>query len=218
MAIEKLKDPIELFDKWFQEANDHPEIADATAMFLATADKNARPSLRAVLLKAYDYKGFVFYTNCESQKGKELLQNPQAALTFYWEVLGKQIRIQGKVESVSESEADSYFHSRPWKSKIGAWASQQSRPMKNKHQLKKNVAKFMTKYAMKKIPRPAYWSGFRVLPESIEFWQEGAYRLHQRLVYKKNSTYKSIENKTISVDKNPLPPKKQIWDIKRLFP
>ena len=186
MPIEDYANPIELFSLWYRQAKEDKQIEDHTAVYLATADKQARPSLRAVLLKNYDEQGFVFYTNYESQKGRELLENPYAALTFHWPSLKKQIRIQGPVEPVTQEEADRYFASRAWKSRIGAWASQQSRPMKNRAELKKRVAYYIAKYNVREIPRPAYWSGFRVLPEKIEFWLDGAYRLHDRILYSKD--------------------------------
>lgn len=214
MAIQILDNPIDLFDQWFNEAKNHPHIPDATAMFLATANKKAQPSVRAVLLKEHDANGFIFYTNFESQKGQEILENPYASLVFYWEPIGKQIRIQGSVTPVSDEEAEQYFQSRAWKSKIGAWASQQSRPMKSMKTLKKRVAQYMAKFAMRKIPRPPYWSGFRIHPERIEFWLNGAYRLHERVVYTQADT--KIKNKK-DFKKN-IKMQTDQWVVQRLFP
>ena len=136
-----------------------------------------------VLLKAWDRDGFVFYTNYESDKGRDLLGNPQAALLFYWMPLGRQVRIQGQVEQVTADEADAYFASRARDSQIGAWASRQSRPMKGRYELEKRAAEFALKFNVGRVPRPDHWSGFRVVPQRMEFWQEGRFRLHQRLVY-----------------------------------
>lgn len=192
MSIAKKENPFVHFSKWYDEAKNNPNIEDHSAVILATADKQGRPSARAVLLKAFDERGFVFYTNFESQKGKELLENPYAALCFYWEALGKQIRIEGKTERVSDRQADEYFDSRPLQSRIGAWASRQSRELTGRFELEKRVAKYTAKFAFKKVPRPDYWSGFRLLPEKIEFWKSGAFRLHDRLVYyKKEGAWES---------------------------
>jgi pyridoxamine 5'-phosphate oxidase len=156
-----LDDPLALFAAWFDEAKGQ-EPNDPTAMSLATADGDGRPSVRMVLLKGFDAQGFVFYTNFESRKGEQLLANPQAALCFHWKSIRRQVRIEGPVTTVSEAEADAYYASRPRDSR---------------------VAQFAAKHAVGKVPRPPYWSGFRVAPERIEFWQDGRFRLHDRRVY-----------------------------------
>lgn len=176
------EDPIALFESWLAEARDG-EPNDPTAMAVATVDAQGMPSVRMVLLKDVGPQGFVFYTNFESRKGSQLLANPKAALLFHWKSLRRQVRVEGAVSRVSEAEADAYFASRPKDSQIGAWASQQSRPLEGRFELEKRVAKFAAKYGLGKVPRPAHWSGFRVAPERIEFWQDGAFRLHDRLVY-----------------------------------
>ena len=145
------------------------------------------PSCRMVLLKGHDAGGFVFYTNYESRKGRQLLETPKAALLFHWKSLRRQVRVEGTVAPVSDEEADAYFASRPKQSQIGAWASQQSRPLKGRFELEKRVATFTAKYAVSQVPRPAYWSGFRLTPRLIEFWQDGAFRLHDRLVYSRSA-------------------------------
>lgn len=175
-----MKNPIAQFTQWFNEASACKDIADATAMTLATADKNAMPAARIVLLKGYDEKGFVFYTNLESHKSNDLKTNPQAALCFYWSPLNKQIRIAGKIEAVSAAEADEYFATRPRESQIGAWSSQQSRPLDSRETLVKAVAANTKKYEGKTVPRPPHWSGWRLIPVAIEFWQQGDFRLHHR--------------------------------------
>ena len=184
MARIEERDPIEVFDDWFNEAK-QCGLKEPTAMALATADQTGAPSLRMVLLKAHGPDGFVFYTNYESRKGCELLGNPQAALCFHWMPLGRQVRVQGGVEQVSDAEADAYYSSRHRDNRIGAWASQQSRPMATRYDLEKNVAKFAAKYAIGNIPRPPHWSGFRIVPRLIEFWTEKPFRLHERIVFKR---------------------------------
>ena len=174
--------PFDLFDEWFAKA-EAEEPRDPNAMALATADPDGRPNVRMVLLKGVDPAGFVFYTNFESQKGTELLANPNAALCFYWKSLQKQVRIQGPVTPVSDEEADAYFDTRARDSRIGAWASQQSRPMAGRFDLEKAVARYAAKYAVGSVPRPPYWSGFRLVPDRFEFWDERPFRLHDRLVF-----------------------------------
>lgn len=175
-------DPIALFGEWLEMAKGS-EINDPTAMALATVDEDGLPDVRMVLLKDFDAAGFVFYTNFESAKGREILANPKAALCFHWKSLRKQVRVRGTVTEVSAAEADSYFGSRPRGSRIGAWASQQSRPLESRFALEKAVAAYTARYAIGEIPRPEYWSGFRVAPEQIEFWSDGTFRLHDRMQY-----------------------------------
>ena len=176
------EDPIALFESWLAEARDG-EPNDPTAMAVATVDAQGMPSVRMVLLKDVGPQGFVFYTNFESRKGSQLLANPKAGLLFHWKSLRRQVRVEGAVTQVSAAEADAYFGSRPKESQIGAWASEQSRPLEGRFELEKRVAKFAAKYALGKVPRPPHWSGFRVAPERLEFWQDGAFRLHDRLIY-----------------------------------
>ncbi|MEQ8356451.1 MAG: pyridoxamine 5'-phosphate oxidase [Kiloniellaceae bacterium] len=175
-------DPLSIFAAWLAEA-EAAEPNDPTAMALSTVGSDGMPSSRMVLLKGYDDQGFVFYTNFESRKGRQLLATPKAALLFHWKSLRRQVRVEGEVAPVSDEEADAYFASRPKQSQIGAWASQQSRPLDGRFELEKRVAKFGAKYAVNTVPRPTYWSGFRLAPRLIEFWQDGAFRLHDRLVY-----------------------------------
>jgi pyridoxamine 5'-phosphate oxidase len=152
-------------------------------MSLATVDGEGRPSVRMVLLKGADEAGFVFYTNYESRKGRELQANPNAALLFHWKSLRRQVRIEGPATPVGAGEADAYFASRARTSQIGAWASEQSRPLESRFHLEKRVAEFTARYAIGRVPRPPHWSGFRLRPFRIEFWQDGAFRLHDRLVF-----------------------------------
>lgn len=176
------EDPFALFTAWFKEAEEK-ETNDPNAMAVATVGADGMPSLRMVLLKGVDAGGFVFYTNLESRKGTQLRASPKAALLFHWKSLRRQVRIEGPVSPVSEEEADAYFASRPRQSQIGAWASDQSRPLAGRFELEKRVARFAARYAVGSVPRPAHWSGFRVEPVLMEFWQDGAFRLHERLVY-----------------------------------
>lgn len=187
MTVKNFTDLLAEFRAWMAEA-EKSEPNDPTAMALATADKDGQPSVRMVLLKAADERGFVFYTNFGSQKGRELLENPKAALCFHWKSLRRQIRVQGTVEKVTDAEADAYFNSRPRDSRIGAWASQQSRPMEGRFKLEAEVAKYAAKYALGDIPRPDYWSGFRILPERMEFWRDRPFRLHERRHYEKTDS------------------------------
>lgn len=176
------EDPLALFEAWYSEA-EAQETNDPNAMAVATVDREGMPSVRMVLLKGFDSRGFVFYTNLESRKGAHIAANPKAALLFHWKSLRRQVRIEGPVEPVGEEEADAYFASRPRQAQIGAWASDQSRPLTGRFELEKRVARYAAKFAVGKIPRPPHWSGYRVRPERIEFWQHGAFRLHDRLVY-----------------------------------
>jgi pyridoxamine 5'-phosphate oxidase len=178
------KDPFKLFGEWFARAEE-AEPVNPNAVALATADGRGIPSLRMVLLKGWGADGFVFYTNLESHKGQDLAENPNAALCFYWKSLGRQIRIEGTALPVSVAEADDYFASRPRDSRIGAWASRQSRVIEGPLKLEREVAKYAAKYALGSIPRPPCWSGFRVQPKVMEFWQERPFRLHHRQLFRR---------------------------------
>jgi pyridoxamine 5'-phosphate oxidase len=175
-------DPIGLFRAWFAEAKER-ESGDATAMALATADASGAPSVRMVLLKEADERGFVFYTNVGSRKGLELGANPRAALAFHWPATKRQVRVDGQVERVSEAEADAYFATRSRGSQIGAWASDQSRPIVERMGLERRVAQFTARFGIGRIPRPPHWTGYRVVPLAIEFWREQTFRLHDRVKY-----------------------------------
>ena len=185
MSIPDAKDPIALFAGWYDEVM-KSDLKNPTAVTLATADGDGRPTARMVLLKGFDERGFVFYTNTESRKGDAMSTNPRAALCFYWPPFDRQVRVEGAVEPVSDEEADAYFATRPKDSQIGAWASAQSRPLEGRFALEKEVVRYAAKFAIGKVPRPPHWSGFRVAPERIEFWQEGAFRMHDRLVFSRN--------------------------------
>lgn len=174
--------PFALFREWLELAGEK-EPNDPNAMALATADEDGLPDVRMVLLKGFDEAGFVFYTNLESDKGRELAANAKAALCFHWKSLRRQVRVRGHVERVSDAEADAYFATRAKDSQIGAWASRQSRPLESRFALEKEVAKYAAKYALKEVERPPYWSGFRIVPERIEFWRDRPFRLHDRLVF-----------------------------------
>jgi pyridoxamine 5'-phosphate oxidase len=176
-------DPSSLFSQWLTEA-EAEETNDPTAMALATVDETGLPNVRMVLMKAVDATGFVFYTNFESAKGRELSSGGKAAACFHWKSLRRQVRIRGPVEQVAEAEADEYFASRGRASRIGAWASQQSRPLESRFALERAVAFYGAKYGLGEIPRPQYWSGFRIVPAEIEFWRDGAFRLHDRIVFR----------------------------------
>lgn len=175
-------EPFELFASWFKDA-EKSDPNEPNAMALATVDKDGLPDVRMVLLKGFDHNGFVFYTNLESRKGTELAQNMKAALCFHWKSLRRQVRVRGPVERVSDAEADAYFASRPRGSRIGAWASKQSRPLESRFALEKAVAEYTAKYPLGEIPRPPHWSGFRIVPQMIEFWADRQFRLHDRVVF-----------------------------------
>ncbi len=178
-----LENPFVFFEEWLEEAK-KSEPNDPNAMCLATADAQGRPSARMVLLKGLDDNGFVFYTNTESRKGSQLSENPYAALCFYWKSLKKQVRVEGRIERVTREEADAYYATRPRGSRIGAWASQQSRPLPQFSDLEDAVRMKEAEFdGLEDIPRPEHWTGFRVLPARMEFWVEGLYRLHRRYVY-----------------------------------
>lgn len=182
MSIEPLDSPFELFGQWYDEAG-KCGLALPDAVTLATVDDEGRPDARMVLLKGFDERGFVFYTNLASAKAKQLETNPHAALCFYWMPLRRQVRIQGPCSLVTDDEADAYFETRPRDSQIGAWASKQSQPLEGRFELEKRVLNYLGKYAIGKVPRPPFWSGFRLEPAVIEFWMEKKSRLHDRLRY-----------------------------------
>lgn len=192
-----ISDPILRFTAWLDEAKRCKDIQEPTAMALATSNAQHQPSVRMVLLKEANEQGFVFYTNLESVKGQAIKENPKVGLCFYWPPLGRQVRVQGIAEPVSDAEADAYFASRPRDSRIGAWSSKQSQPMQGKAELVKAVAINTAKFLGHEVPRPPFWSGWRVVPQMIEFWQEGAFRLHDRDLYTRTSTG---------------------WDVMKLYP
>ena len=190
--------PFELFGEWLAEA-EKSEPNDPNAMSVASVDEDGMPDVRMVLMKAFDETGFVFYTNFESAKGREILASRKAALNFHWKSLRRQVRIRGTVDIVSDEEADAYFATRPRDSRIGAWASQQSRPLESRFALEKRIARYAAKYAVGPIPRPPYWSGFRIVPLYFEFWHNRPFRLHDRIVFSR---------KTVNED----------WSKTRLYP
>lgn len=178
----KEEEPFSKFAAWMKEAQ-ASEPAEAEACALATADADGFPNVRMVLVRNADADGFVFYTNLRSDKGEEVRANPRAALCFHWKSLARQVRVRGTTHPVSDAEADAYFAARPRGSRIGAWASKQSRPMEERSELEKRVADYAARYEAARVPRPEFWSGFRLHPLSLEFWQEGEFRLHERVLY-----------------------------------
>ena len=197
-GIDARPDPFDLFQGWMKQA-ESAEPGDPNAMALATVGADGMPNVRMVLLKGADANGFVFYSNAESVKGGELAANPQAAINFHWKSLRKAVRAQGTVAQVSDAEADAYFASRPKDSQIGAWASPQSRAMEGRWVFEKRLAEYGLKYGLTKVPRPPYWTGWRITPLRIEFWRDRPFRLHDRLVYARDSAH-------------------ALWTTERLFP
>ena len=191
-------DPVEQFGRWFTEAEAHPGIVFAEAVCLSTLGPGDTPEGRMVLLKHFDGRGFVFYTNLESAKSHALNAHPRAGMTFYWQPLGRQVRVRGAVETVSAAEADDYFASRPRGSRLGAWASDQSRVLDSRAALEARLAAAEARHAGGEVPRPPHWSGYRIVPDAIEFWQEGASRLHDRFEYRRGRAGE--------------------WEVRRLYP
>lgn len=192
------EDPLALFGQWLADA-EGAEINDPNAMALATVDGSGMPNVRMVLLKHADAEGFVFYTNLGSVKARELSEVSKAALCFHWKSLRRQVRVRGPVHRVSEDEAEAYFKTRPRGSQIGAWASKQSTQLESRFALEKRIAKFTAKFNIGEVPRPPFWSGFRLLPLEIEFWHDRPYRLHDRIVYSRDDA-------------------DQVWSKVRLYP
>jgi pyridoxamine 5'-phosphate oxidase len=196
VMIRETTDPLELFAAWYGEAATS-EPNDPSAMALATVGPDGTPAVRMVLLKDYDSDGFVFYTNYESRKGNHLLTHPKAALLFHWKSLRRQVRLEGPVTPTTAAEADAYFATRARGSQIGAWASEQSRPLESRFALERRVAEYGARHVMGTVPRPPHWSGFRLQPTLIEFWQDGAFRLHDRLEYRRGSAAEPWTTRTL---------------------
>ena len=192
-------DPIQQIIDWLEHARAN-EPSDAEAMSVATVDPSGRPSLRMVLLRGIDQRGLVFYTNLESRKGHQLAKNAWAALCLHWKSTARQVRVEGPTEIVSDEEADAYFASRERESQIGAWASKQSSELEGRMALEARVAKFAAKYAIGEVPRPEFWSGYRVIPERIEFWEKRPFRLHERTCYERHEGSEDS------------------WNVSRLYP
>ena len=182
MEFTQRQEPLALFNEWLSEAIES-ELNDPTAVALATVDGEGMPNVRMVLLKGHDERGFVFYTNFESAKGQEALGAMKAAMGFHWKSLRRQVRIRGPLQVVSDEEADAYYDSRHPQSRLGAWASDQSRSLAKRQDLVDRLQQMEDKYGTDEIPRPPHWSGFRIIPDSIEFWKDGEFRLHDRIVF-----------------------------------
>jgi len=187
LCFEDLDNPLDLFKKWIKKAEE-TEINDPNAVALGTADQKNQPSVRMVLLKGLSDKGFVFYTNFNSKKSSDLKINQQASMCFHWKSLRRQVRVIGKVEQVSDKEADDYFNSRPYKNRVSAWASSQSKKLESRDVFLRKIKEYEKKYPdQNKVPRPQYWSGWRILPDEVEFWLDGEGRIHERLNYINNN-------------------------------
>lgn len=195
-AVLPFEDPFEWFDAWFAQARQSAMI-EPTAMSLATVDADGQPSLRIVLLKGFDRKGFVFYTNLQSRKGRALLSEPRCALTFFWPELGRQVRVEGAAQAVGEDEADAYFASRPRESQLGAWASQQSRELASRADLEAALAEVTARFEGQPVTRPPHWSGMRVVPTRVEFWQAGEARLHDRWEFVRSAPQVPFERRRL---------------------
>jgi pyridoxamine 5'-phosphate oxidase len=200
MASAQDRDPVELFREWLARAHE-TEPNDPTALTLATVGASGAPNARTVLLKEVDERGFVFYTNSESRKGIEISENPLVSMVFHWKSLRRQVRIDGVAELVDEEISDAYFASRARGSQIGAWASEQSRPLDGRFDLEKRVARFAAKFGIGAVPRPPFWVGYRVVPNVIEFWTDKPFRLHERVSYQRDSDMPGDE-----------------WSVTNLFP
>lgn len=186
VALFAESEPFALFERWFRDAVAQ-EPNDPNGMALATADAAGFPDVRMVLMKSFDHGGFDFYTNAESAKGRQLEENPRAALCMYWKSLRRQVRVRGLIEAVSDEEADAYFKSRDRGARLGAWASQQSRPLEDRMALEKRIAEFALKYGVGDVPRPPHWRGYRLVPLSFEFWRDRPFRLHDRLTFSRGA-------------------------------